>query len=311
MFTVQSLLDDYQKRTTLEGAEKLIFTGIGDRDVYNITAPFDDNGEWIIAGRVEARDTEHSEVVFFVEKNNVWTPKEDLRAYQLQDPFLCFIHGQLVFGGVEIFPHPENHNALSWRTVFYKGDNLSKMERFTTGPDGMKDIRLIELTNGTIGVFTRPQGEKGGRGKIGFTAIDNLDELQSEAIANASLIQEHFVEDEWGGANEVHLLANGEIGILGHIARFDHEGSRHYYPITCHYDPTLNRITNMEIIATRDDFPEGPAKRPDLQDVLFSGGLIRKENGQAVLYVGVSDAEAHRVTLTDPFAKYEKDRMIN
>ncbi|TKD72356.1 MTP-1 family protein [Pseudalkalibacillus hwajinpoensis] len=311
MFTVQSLLDDYQESMKLKGAEKLIFTGIGDRDVYNITVPFENEGEWIIAGRVEARDTEHSEVVFFVEKNNVWTPKEDLRTYQLQDPFLCFIHGQLVFGGVEIFPHPENDNALSWRTVFYKGDNLSKMERFTTGPDGMKDIRLIELTNGTIGVFTRPQGEKGGRGKIGFTAIDNLDELQSETIANASLIQEHFVEDEWGGANEVHLLANGEIGILGHIARFDQEGSRHYYPITCHYDPTLNRITNMEIIATRDDFPEGPAKRPDLQDVLFSGGLIRKENGQAVLYVGVSDAEAHRVTLTDPFAKYEKDSMIN
>ena len=31
----------------------------------------------------------------------------------------------------------------------------------------------------------------------------------------------------------------------------------------------------MKLIATRADFPEGESKRPDLKDVVFSGGLQR------------------------------------
>ena len=309
MYTVKSLVDSYRKNKKVDEAKKLTFTGVGDRDVYNITAPFKNNGEMVIAGRVEARDTEHSEVVFFTEKEEVWTPIEGSKTYDLQDPFVTHINGELLFGGVETFPHPENEGALSWRTAFYKGADLNRLQRFTIGPDGMKDIRLIQLDDGRIGVFTRPQGDKGGRGKIGYTIINHLDELQAEIIDNAPLIQDHFGQDEWGGANEIHLLANGDIGVLGHIACFDQEGNRHYYPMTFLYEPETNEIKNMEIIATRDDFPDGPAKRPDLQDVLFSGGLLRLENGQAELYVGVSDAEAHKAILPDPFAKYEKTGM--
>lgn len=309
MYTVKSLVDSYQKSKKVEGAKKLTFTGVGNRDVYNITAPFENNGQMVIAGRVEARDTEHSEVVFFTEVEQVWTPIKGSKSFELQDPFITHIDDLLVFGGVETFPHPENEDALSWRTAFYKGVDLNSLERFTVGPDGMKDIRLLQLEDGRIGVFTRPQGDKGGRGKIGFTIINHLDELQAELIEAAPLIQDHFAEDEWGGANEIHLLTNGDIGVLGHIACFDKEGNRHYYPMTFLYEPETNEIKNMEIIATRDDFPEGPAKRPDLQDILFSGGLLRLENGQADLYVGVSDAEAHKVILPDPFAKYERTGM--
>ena len=43
-----------------------------DRDVYNISAPFQWNGETLIAGRVEARDSEVSETVFFEEKDGRW-----------------------------------------------------------------------------------------------------------------------------------------------------------------------------------------------------------------------------------------------
>ena len=61
----------------------------------------------------------------------------------------------------------------------------------------------------------------------------------------------------------------------------------------------------MKIIAVRSDFPEGPAKRPDLVDVIFSGGLIRKDHGLADLYVGASDKEAYCIEITDPFIEIE------
>ena len=57
----------------------------------------------------------------------------------------------------------------------------------------------------------------------------------------------------------------------------------------------------MKIIAMRCNFQDGPSKRPDLEDVIFSGGLVRLEGGKARLYCGVSDAEGHMITIDDPF----------
>jgi len=59
----------------------------------------------------------------------------------------------------------------------------------------------------------------------------------------------------------------------------------------------------MEIIATRNEFPPTEAKRPDLQDVVFSGGLVRHGDGTATLYAGLSDARAGCITLPDPFSE--------
>ena len=61
-------------------------------------------------------------------------------------------------GGVEIFPHPTIAGSLAWRTRFYHGSGGEDLQPFAVGPDGMKDIRLVELADGRIGVFTRPQG---------------------------------------------------------------------------------------------------------------------------------------------------------
>ena len=116
---------------------------------------------------------------------------------------------------------------------------------------------------------------------------------------------EQFYPEEWGGANEAHLLSNGLVGVLGHIACFDDEMNKHYYPMVFAFDPGSKTASGMEIIAIRKNFPEGPAKLPSLIDVLFSGGLVRRGDGTAELYVGVSDAEAHRIVIPDPFDKYE------
>jgi hypothetical protein len=287
-------------------AEKLTFAGIGGKDVYNITAPFQDNGETVVAGRVESRDSEQSEIVFFVRSpSGEWVPKSGAPVLSLQDPFHTRINGELILGGVETFPHPERE-GLGWRTVFYRGADLGGLRRFFDGPDYMKDLRLVQLKDGRIGVFTRPQGVKGGRGKIGYTTAAALEDLTHELVAEAPLLEGLFLDEEWGGCNEIHVLSNGLLGVLGHIARFDEQRNRHYYPMVFVFDPENREFTDMRIIAERSDFADGPAKRPDLVDVVFSGGLIRKADGTADLYAGVSDAEAHKITISDPFLQYER-----
>lgn len=302
--TCRQLLDDYKERRRVLVAEKFTFGGVDGRDVYNIATPLVHDDELLLPARVEPRESEYSQVVFFRQDNGTWFPKEGIPPLSLQDPFWTWIKGELVLGGVEVFPHPTIPNALGWRTNFYRGPSPDKLEHFASGPDGMKDIRLVELDSGRIGVFTRPQGQVGGRGTIGYVEIERLDELTPEVMAKAELLSQ-FVSEEWGGANEVHLLNNGKLGVLGHIACFDENQGKHYYAMVFAFDPLTKQASSMQIIATREDFPAGASKRPDLEDVIFSGGLVRLPDGTAWFYAGLSDAEAGRVLISDPFLQFE------
>lgn len=299
--TCDGLLKEYvNAKTSIYNVEKLNFINVGTNDVYNISAPFKNDDKTIIAGRVEARDSEHSNVYFFENIDGSWAPVEGYPTFKLQDPFYTKINDELIIGGVEIFQDPEKEGSLKWRTIFYKGKNIQSLERFFAGPDGMKDLRLVQLANGKIAVLTRPQGEKGGRGKIGFTIIESLNELTVEVINNAPLIEDLFIDEEWGGANEGRVLDDSTLGILGHIASFDKEGNRHYYPMTFKLDINTLEVSEQKLIAVRNDFKPGEAKRPDLEDVVFSGGLVIDGN-KAILYAGISDAEAQYIEIDNPF----------
>lgn len=305
--TCNELLDTFYAKLRHVSVEKLVFSGVGKRDVYNITAPFEHDGEEVILGRVEERDSEFSQVFFFTFSDEVWIPRAHTHTYNLQDPCVTRIKGELIVGGVEVITAGDDpQKIVSWVTQFYRGYRIDSMQHFSSGPAMMKDIRLIELQDGRIGVLTRPQGERGGRGKIGFTIIDSLEELNEQTFLEAEIFQDQFVPEEWGGANEAHLLKNGHVGVLGHIACFDHKGKKHYYSMVFSLNPGTFETTPIKIIAARSDFPIGPGKRPDLQDVIFSGGLVRGEQGRAVLSVGVSDAEAYRIEIPDPFTEYEQ-----
>lgn len=300
------LLSKFENSSPGRTGRKLNFINVGDKDVYNITAPFELDGCRVIAGRVESRDSEYSKVMFFNDHGHAWSPISNAPVFDLQDPFIARINNEIVLGGVEVWAKEDDPDALLWRTVFFRGEHINDLKPFAKGPVGMKDIRLVELKKGEIGVFTRPQGAIGGRGKIGFTMIDSLDDLNEEVIEKAPLIDNQFDDDEWGGTNEIHLLNNGMLGILGHIACFDDVGDRHYYSMAFMFDPNLKKSTPLKIIAARSNFEEGDYKRPDLIDVIFSGGLIRRNDGFAELYCGVSDAEAHMIIIPDPFLDYEK-----
>ncbi len=307
--TSRELLEQFHRTGHVKIVEKYTFTGVGTHDVYNISAPFTDKNELFVVGRVEERDSELSQVFFFTkdkQDERIWSPREHTQTYNLQDPFVTRIAGELIFGGVEVITEIDNPNSIvSWRTQFYRGMNIDSLRYFATGPSTMKDIRLIELADRRIGVLTRPQGVKGGRGQIGFAIIESLEQLTEETLINAEILMGQFVPEEWGGANEAHLLSNGCIGILGHIASFDSRMHKHYYSMVFSLDPETMRTSPIKIIAVRNDFPDGPEKRPDLEDVIFSGGIIRMANGRAELSVGVSDAEAYRIEIPDPFLEYE------
>ncbi|MEK3771959.1 DUF1861 family protein [Paenibacillus sp. FSL R5-0887] len=304
--TCKQLLDTYHAGRGTTTVNKMTFTGVGHRDVYNITAPFMYNGEEVLMGRVEERDSEFSQVFFFTCHDGVWRPRAHTHTYNLQDPCWTRIRGELIVGGVEVITAADDpHRIVSWVTQFYRGYHIDSLTHFSSGPGTMKDIRLIELDNGSVGVFTRPQGERGGRGQIGFTVIPSLDELNEQTFIDAEVLQDQFVPEEWGGANEAHLLRGGMVGVLGHIACFDSAGNKHYYAMAFSLNPETYKATPVKIIAVRSDFPAGPGKRKELEDVIFSGGLKRLGGGRAVLSVGVSDAEAYQIEIADPFDEYE------
>jgi hypothetical protein len=310
--TCKQLIEEYPRRSLQFPHTRLpIVLPDGDtRDVYNISSPFSYHGALILLGRVEYRHNEDSDVVFFCRESGKWVPDKRFQVLKhLQDPFYTFIHGHLILGGVQIFETA--WKGTSYRTVFFKETKPFSFQQFACGPDGMKDIRLLELSDGCVLVTTRAQGKVGGRGEIGWLILHSVDELNPQVFSSANLFEDQFTSDEWGGTNQLHMLKNGKVGVLSHIANFDDAGNRHYY-CTCFWlDPKEGKHSPMKMIAVRNNFEAGESKRPDLQDVIFSGGLVRMGDGTARLYCGVGDAEAHCISIPDPFSEWENTSYVS
>lgn len=287
--------------------EILKFAGVGNKDVYN-PAPLQTGDGVVLAGRMESRKNAlDSEVVFFHSTaSGVWEPIEGSPVFKLEDPFFTEIKGEIIFGGVQVEWDVQKNDAephlISFRTVFYRGKDIFHLKQFAAGPERMKDIRLVELANGQIGVFSRPQGEKGGKGKMGFTTVSSLEDITPQIIQAAPLLKDNFDDEHWGGANAVYLLPDGRLGVLGHIAHKDEKDFLHYRTFTFVYDAKTGKSTSMEIIATRDDFPKTQSKEPRLYDVVFPAGLIPGDGEDFELYTGLSDAYVGRLKIKDPFS---------
>ncbi|GHV31484.1 hypothetical protein AGMMS4952_20340 [Spirochaetia bacterium] len=306
-----------EKKTEFEKSRKtsetvlLSFRGVDGFDVYNCSVPFMWEGQRFMYGRVEKRgEWARSWVRLFRESGkDEFTLVNGSMIYQLEDPFVSKIGKEIVMGGTHV---RYSRNKLdTYYGYFYRGENLEDMRYFTTGPDEMKDIRLLELPQG-IGILTRPRSREieeryGSLSMIGFAIISNLDELDAEVIANARLIPDLFGRGEWGGCNQCYLLDSGYIGIIGHKSyqKPASDGSvLVYVNVAFVFDSAANRILDEKILATRSCYPPAPAKTPALVDCTFSSGIVMRNDGKADLYSGLGDIAEGRMVIDYPFAGY-------
>lgn len=291
--------------------EILVFEGTDGLDVYNPSIPFESAGRTVIAGRVESRDSEKSRTVFFEPRGSVWTPVVGAPVLPLQDPFVSFFHDGLVVGGVNVTW--DGDRLVEYHTDFYKGKDIFHLALFLSGPTFMKDVRLLELPDGRVAVFSRPQGQPmldkyGCIAKIGFAVAPSLEAVTAGFIEDAPLLEGHFLPDEWGGSNQLYNLKNGLVGVIGHESwgeTLDGVFYIHYYSMAFAIDPATRRMTPSKVIGTRDCFPAGPQKDRRSQDVVFTSGILRQEDGKAQLYCGLSDCQVGKLEIPDPFLEFE------
>lgn len=307
------LYEDFKRQDNRINGKIHRFLDAGEQDTYNPSVPFDLNGVTYIAGRVESREKEQSKVMFFKKEETGWRLCKEAMAFELQDPFVTFIDDELILGGVRVDWDEATGYARAWYTDFYRGTALNNLTLFASGPKHMKDIRLVQLKDRRIGIFTRPQGQEmlgkyGCIAKVGFTVADSLEDVTAETIKNAPFLEELFLPEEWGGCNQIHLLKDGNLGVIGHIAYGEDKGKEkylHYYGMAFVMNPVTGERSTPRVIIARDCFPEGPAKAPRLKDITFTAGIERLDDGKAVIYTGLSDAQVGSAVIEDPFAEGE------
>jgi hypothetical protein len=317
--TIQERKKNFETNMKVYESKRLEFIGVDGYDVYNCSIPFIWNGKEYIYGRVEKRDEWARSWVRLFEKagEDRYKLKQNSMIYQLEDPYISFINGEIVLGGT----HPQKiANEISrYFGYFYRGTDLEDLKYFTTGPDNMKDIRLVDMRNGKIGIFSRPRGKKilekyGSESMIGFTQVNSLDEITDKVIENAEPILGIFDKGEWGGCNHIYMLENGKIGIIGHQS-FTQYSDRTtvnkdteqvdlsvYVNIAFEFDPATFNVTNSKIIGTRKCYPDYPAKRPNLVDCTFTSGMTVRTDGKINLYAGIGDTAEGRIVVDYPFS---------
>jgi hypothetical protein len=303
----------FEQTKRIYDSAKLTFIGVDGFDVYNSSIPFEWQGKLYIYGRVERRKEWARSWVRLFENTgkDEWTLVPDSMIYQLEDPYISIIAGQMVLGGTHV--RYKVGGVDTYYGYFYKGTDLNDLYYFTTGPNYMKDIRLVQLTDGRIGVFSRPRNEEirrlfGCESQIGFAIINNLEELTSDVIEQAPYIPDLFSKDEWGGCNQAYQLDSGMIGVIGHMCYNEPNDAgvivQVYMNIAFVFDPVQHKAIHLAIIGTRPCYPDGPPKRPNLVDCAFTSGIVMRPDGKADLYSGIGDTEVGRVTIDYPCAGY-------
>ena len=264
----------------------------------------------LIYGRVEKRSewARSFSKLFKKTDKDTYTLVPNSMIYQIEDPYITFINDELILGGTH--PKYKRGTVETYYGYFYKGTDLEDMFYFTTGPDFMKDIRLVQLNDGRIGIFSRPRSEEvrkkyGTESIVGFTIINSIDELDDEVIENATPIEGLYKNDEWGGCNQCYVLSDRLIGVTGHQCYFD--GDLPVYTCTAFvFDYIDHKIIENKIIATSKCFPEHPAKVYKTSDTSFTSGMVMRNDGLVDLYSGLGDTMEGRVTIDDPFKNYRE-----
>lgn len=306
--TLEELRNKFESTGVIYDSAILEFKGVEGYDVYNCSIPFVLNGNRYIYGRVEKHDQwARSWVYLFKEiSRDCFEKVPNSMIYQLEDPFVSFIHGEIVLGGTHVAKHIGRPEGLYYYDdYFYRGTDLEDLLYFTTGPKFMKDIRLVEMPDG-IGIFTRPEG------KIGFVKVKKMDEITPELIESAPLI-DIIDENGYGGCNQCYYLSSGLIGVIGHQVYPkiipDGRTERVYINTAFVFDPDKMQTVMTKIIGTRRSYPASAHIKTGhngvpLDDTAFSSGIVLRDDDKVDLYSGLSDALEGRCTIDYPFESY-------
>lgn len=300
----------FEKNIVVYEQAKLKFYGVDGYDVYNCSVPFYWNEKRYMFGRVEKRSewaSSWSRLFTEIGKDQ-WLLVEDSVSYPLEDPCVSFINNELVMCGTHV--QYSVGKLATYYAYFYRGTNIKNLEYFTTGPERMKDIRLVQLLDGRIGFFSRPRGNNvlekyGSESMVGFDVIDSLEEFNDDKIKRAPFIRGLFNEAEWGGCNQAYALDSGLIGCIGHSAYNDISSQGNSIKVYANtafvIDPTTRELLSNKIIGTRKSYPEGMCKKEHLVDCVFTSGILARTDGKVDLYSGLGDCEQGRIVIDNPF----------
>lgn len=297
----------------------LSFEGAEGYDVYNPSVPFSVGEKRYLFGRVEKRDKWAASVVRLFEEvgPDRWKLVTAADNYPLEDPFVTSIGGLLVLGGTHV--RKVFNRIQRYSTYFYRGPGIACSEGFpkgelvfeTNGPDNMKDIRLVELADGKIGVFSRPRHrfENGAESAVGFSVIDDFSGLTPQLVEEAPFVEGLFDKGEWGGVNQALLLPDGKIGVIGHASFWEErEGVEVPLQVYCNtafvFDPVTREVEDYRVIGTTAAYPVTETKLPRLIDCVFTSGIVLRPDGKADLYSGVRDAYCGRIVIDYPFTEH-------
>lgn len=294
----------FEEEAAIYDKALLTFKGVDGWDVYNCSVPFMYNGKLHLYGRVERRNEwANSFVRLFVKTgDDEFSVVEDNFVFQLEDPFVCNIDGEMVVGGTHV--RKTEGRVFNYYCDFYRG-TPTELNYFATGPDNMKDIRFVKLSNHQIGVFSRPK--TAAYSAIGFTVIDSLDSLTPEIVEEAQPLNVLHA-DCWGGVNQAYLLTNHKIGCIGHYSYLDYDDFGMQLAVYINFsfvvDPVTREVEDTKIIGTKGCFPPCDVKVPKLVDCAFVSGIVMREDGFCDLYSGLGDAYEGRITIDYPFADH-------
>lgn len=287
----------------------LTFQGVDGYDVYNCSIPFTWQGKRYIFGRVERREDFANSVTFLFEETgkDCYAPVQGAVVYPLEDPHVAFIGDEIIMGGTHV--RKSRGEIDTFYGYYYRGKNPKFLNHFTCGPANMKDIRLLQLPSGKVGVFTRPRGKHiaeqyGSSAIVGYCELDSIDQLDATIGDTARVIPGLFDKDEWGGCNQVYALKDGRIGVIGHRCYLEQTESvelQVYMNMSFIFNPDTFEVSDMKIIGDKKCYPHTPHMLPYLADCAFTTGIEMRPDGKADLYSGVGDVTEGRIVIDPPF----------
>jgi 4-O-beta-D-mannosyl-D-glucose phosphorylase len=156
-----------------------------------------------------------------------------------------------------------------------------------------------EFVDGKYALYTRPQDsflEAGQGGGIGFALVDSMEEAMTGEETIVDPREYHTIKEGKNGAGAPPIKTPRGWLHIAHGVRPCAAGLRYVlYAFLCDLDDP------SRVIARPGGYfmaPEGEERVGDVSNVLFTNGLVKRDDGSVFIYYGSSDTRTHVATTT-------------